>query len=60
MTKVDDFWQWSRETLSTGLRAGPWYNNRHLPFVLAGFLNDYTSRMIGFATIRQLRVRTGK
>jgi hypothetical protein len=56
---VDDFWSWSRDKLSQSLRANAWYNNGQ-PFGLAGYLNDFSSRMIGYATLRQLRVKNSK
>ena len=58
MTRVDDFWKWSKNVLAPNLRAGVWYNGSQ-PYGMAGFLNDYTSRMIGYATMRQLRVKKG-
>ena len=45
--------------MAVGLRAGVWYNSSQ-PYGLAGFLNDYSSRMIGYATLRQVRVKDGK
>jgi polycystin 1L2 len=42
--------------LSEGLRAGKWYNEDQ-PIGLAGYINDKSSRMIGYATIRQLRMK---
>jgi polycystin 1L2 len=50
------FWDWSRNTLATNLRATVWYNGKQ-PYGLAGFLNDKTSRMVGYAVLRQLRVQ---
>jgi hypothetical protein len=54
-----DFWEWSINKLSTGLRANEWYNGDQA-YGLAGYLNDVSSRMIGYATLRQLRVKNGK
>ena len=39
-----------------GLRASAWYNGGQ-PDGLGGFLNDFSSRMVGYATLRQLRVK---
>ena len=58
INKVEDFWSWATETMAVGLRAGVWYNSSQ-PYGLAGYLNDYTSRMIGYATLRQIRVKNG-
>jgi len=41
------------------LRANTWYN-KNQPYGLAGFLNDFSSRMIGYASLRQLRVKNSK
>jgi hypothetical protein len=56
---IDDFWSWSINKLCMGLRASKWYNQVQ-PYGLAGFLNDFSSRMIGYATLRQLRVKNSK
>ncbi len=53
---IDGFWSWSINKLSTGLRANIWYNGEQ-PYGLAGFINDFSSRMIAYATLRQLRVK---
>ena len=55
---IDEFWSWSVGKLSTGLKASSWYNQKQ-PYGLAGFINDFSSRMIGYATLRQLRVKNG-
>jgi len=41
------------------LRAGKWYN-KDRPIGLAGFINDKKSRMIGYATLRQSRVKNSE
>jgi hypothetical protein len=56
ISSIEDFWFWSINKLSLGLRANVWYNGQQ-PFGLAGYLNDFSSRMIGYATLRQLRVK---
>ena len=45
--------------MAPGLRAEVWYNN-HQPYGLAGYINDASSRMIGYATLRQMRVAKGE
>jgi hypothetical protein len=55
---IDDFWCWTLNKLSAGLRADTWYNSQQ-PYGLAGFINDFSSRMLGYGTLRQLRVRNG-
>jgi hypothetical protein len=57
--RVEDFWDWSMNVLAPGLRANKWYDGSQ-PYNLAGYLNDKTSRMIGWALIRQVRVMNGK
>ena len=57
ITTVDDFWEWSIKKLSSGLRANVWYNEVTQPYGLAGYINDFASRMIGYTTLRQLRVK---
>jgi len=44
--------------LATGLRANIWYNSAQ-PYGLAGYINDFSSRIVGFGTLRQLRVKNG-
>ncbi len=55
---MDDFWSWSQTKLASGLRARTWYNDDQ-PFGLAGYINDFSSRMVGYATLRQFRVKNG-
>ena len=44
--------------MAPGLRAEVWYNDQQ-PYGLAGYINDASSRMIGYATLRQMRVTSG-
>ena len=55
---MDDYWSWLNTTAIPSLRADNWYNNKQ-PLGLRGFLDDYVSRVIGFATLRQLRIKQG-
>lgn len=41
-----------------GIRAGVWYNDGQ-PLFLRGYINDKQSRIMGYATMRQLRVQKG-
>lgn len=59
MTNTEQFWTWAKMRLSSGLRAQPWYNGNQ-PYGLAGFANDFNSRLIGYGILRQLRVKEGK
>ena len=45
--------------MAVGLRANKWYNDGQ-PYGLAGYINDFSSRMVGYATLRQIRVRNSK
>lgn len=56
MSSVEEIWTWLIETAATNLRANTWYNGDQ-PYGLAGYLNDFTSRMIGYGWVRQIRVR---
>jgi polycystin 1L2 len=54
---LDNYWQWLTTTFTRAIRAQPWYNG-DVPRHLNGFLNDKTSRLIGWPTMRQVRVRS--
>lgn len=54
--KIEDFWNWTINQLSYELRAETWYNGKQ-PYGLAGYINDFNSRMIGYATLRQKRIQ---
>lgn len=53
---VDDIWSWLINRVATSLRASAWYNGGQ-PFGLAGYINDLSSRMIGYGWVRQIRVQ---
>ncbi|KAK3089119.1 hypothetical protein FSP39_001015, partial [Pinctada imbricata] len=54
----NDFWVWAKSGLITGLRASVWYNDDQ-PLFMRGYINDKQSRIMGYATMRQLRIRPG-
>ncbi|XP_041364433.1 uncharacterized protein LOC121379847 [Gigantopelta aegis] len=56
---TEEFWKWSRTDLVNGLRASNYYNN-YPPLMLRGYVGDKVSRIMGYATLRQLRVKPGK
>ncbi|KAK7502419.1 hypothetical protein BaRGS_00006372, partial [Batillaria attramentaria] len=59
VSNTREFWEWTRSGLVNGVRAGPYYN--HLPpFLLRGFVNDKVSKILGYATMRQVRVKPGE
>ncbi len=41
--------------MAPGLRVTTYYNGNQA-YYLAGFLSDYSSRILGYATMRQVRV----
>ena len=58
INSANDFWTWANNVLVKELRADAWYNGDQ-PYGLAGYINDRASRMIGYATIRQIRTKNG-
>jgi polycystin 1L2 len=54
---IDAYWRWLTITFTRAIRAQPWYNGE-APRHLSGFLDDKTSRLIGWPTMRQVRVRS--
>ncbi|KAL3309693.1 polycystic kidney disease 1-like 2, partial [Cichlidogyrus casuarinus] len=52
----NDVWKWLNESVLPNLLAGSWYNG-NLSNDLRGFLADRSNRMIGYARLRQLRVK---
>ena len=53
---MDQYWNWLEESFVMNIRAQNWYNGEP-PRNLSGFINDKTNRLIGWATMRQLRVK---
>ncbi|GFN94987.1 polycystic kidney disease 1 2-like protein, partial [Plakobranchus ocellatus] len=56
---TEDFWGWAKTGLLNGLIAGQYYN-AYPPLRLRTYINDKVSRMLGYATLRQLRVHPGQ
>ncbi|CAF1645338.1 unnamed protein product, partial [Adineta ricciae] len=54
---VDQYWYWLENSFIENLRTQQWYNG-NIPQYLNGFLNDKSNRLIGWATMRQLRVKS--
>lgn len=54
---IEQFWSWISEEFIWKIRAQHWYNG-NLPQYLAGFIDDKTNRLIGWPTMRQLRIRS--
>lgn len=51
-----DFWKWAKETFMPAVQVGPWYNG-YAPLGMRGFLDDRTNRMMGYAVLRQVRIK---
>ncbi|CAF0957173.1 unnamed protein product, partial [Didymodactylos carnosus] len=56
MFQIEQFWYWLNQSFVPNIRAQAWYNGDQ-PSNLSGYINDKTNRMIGWATMRQLRVK---
>ena len=56
---MDHFFNWMKTTMVDGIRADTWYNGDP-PIGQRGFINDRNSRLMGWATMRQLRVKRGE
>ena len=53
---ANDWWRWIHKTAVSELKAGPLYNGQP-PYGLRGFIGDYQSRIMGYGTLRQVRVK---
>jgi len=58
MRSWEEYFGWTKNTMIPGLRANLWYNGQP-PFGQRGFIDDRVSRIMGYATLRQLRVKKG-
>ncbi|UJR11128.1 hypothetical protein I4U23_015309 [Adineta vaga] len=57
ISTIDQYWTWLENSFVDNLRAQEWYNGEP-PRNLTGFINDKSHRLIGWATMRQLRMKT--
>ncbi|CAF1415456.1 unnamed protein product [Adineta steineri] len=57
VSTIDDYWNWLENSFVENIRAQQWYNG-DAPRNLSGYINDKTNRFIGWATMRQLRVKS--
>ena len=55
---MSHFFNWTKNTMVEGLRADVWYNGQP-PIGQRGFIGDRNSRIMGWALMRQLRVKQG-
>jgi hypothetical protein len=57
VSTIDEYWKWLEKRFIWDLRAQDWYNKQE-PRNLSGFIDDKTNRLIGWATMRQLRIKS--
>ncbi|CAF1492760.1 unnamed protein product [Adineta ricciae] len=57
ITTIEQYWSWLETSFASNLRAQQWYNDDQ-PYFLNGFVNDKSNRLIGWAIMRQLRVKS--
>ncbi|UJR06650.1 hypothetical protein I4U23_010936 [Adineta vaga] len=56
VSTINQYWNWLEDSFVDNLRAQNWYNGEP-PRNLSGFIDDKSHRLIGWATMRQLRVK---
>ncbi|CAF4044663.1 unnamed protein product, partial [Rotaria sp. Silwood2] len=54
--RLDQYWDWLSTSFVPHIRASKWYNGAP-PTNLTGYIDDKTNRILGWATMRQLRVK---
>ncbi|CAF1353863.1 unnamed protein product [Adineta ricciae] len=54
---VNEYWKWLEEDFVGKIRAQKWYNKKNVEN-LRGYLNDTSNRLLGWALMKQLRIRT--
>ena len=52
----NDLWKWMHITAVTELKAAAWYNGQP-PYGMRGYIGDMQSRVMGYGTLRQVRVK---
>ena len=57
ISTINEYWNWLEESFVSNIHAQQWYNGDP-PRNLSGFINDKTNRLIGWVTMRQLRVKS--
>ncbi|XP_043195453.1 polycystic kidney disease protein 1-like 2 [Amphibalanus amphitrite] len=57
VSNTSAFWYWSQNVILQELRAQTWYNGITPAYGLRGFLDDRVNRIVGRATMRQVRSR---
>ncbi|CAF1071686.1 unnamed protein product [Adineta steineri] len=57
ISTVHQYWSWLENNFLENIHAQQWYNGEP-PRNLSGFINDRSNRLIGWPTMRQLRVKS--
>ncbi|CAF4321707.1 unnamed protein product, partial [Adineta steineri] len=57
ISTINQYWNWLENSFISNIRAQEWYNG-DAPRNLSGFINDKSSRLIGWVTMRQLRIKS--
>jgi hypothetical protein len=57
MTTSQQYWSWLEKDFISNIRAQQWYNGE-APRYLSGFIDDKSNRLIGWPTMRQVRIRS--
>ncbi|CAF3751894.1 unnamed protein product, partial [Rotaria sp. Silwood1] len=57
ISTINEYWTWLENSFVSNLRAQQWYNGEN-PRNLNGFINDKSNRIIGWSTMRQLRIKS--
>ena len=57
ISTVHEYWNWLEGSFVEKIRAQQWYNG-DTPRNLAGFIDDKNNRLIGWSTMRQLRIKS--
>ncbi len=53
----NDWWDWAQSTIVTQLRASTYYNGNPA-YGLKGYIGDYQNRIMGYAVLRIVRVKS--
>ncbi|CAF1309622.1 unnamed protein product [Rotaria magnacalcarata] len=56
ISRISEYWNWLESSFVENIRAQEWYNGQP-PSNLSGYINDRSNRLIGWATMRQLRIK---
>ncbi|CAF3980133.1 unnamed protein product [Rotaria sp. Silwood2] len=57
ISTIDECWNWLENSFVSNLRAQQWYNGE-TPRNMNGYINDKSNRIIGWSTMRQLRIKS--